>query len=88
MKKAKPKSFGEGEVLLLTNGVMVRILELQFLKDNSNVSLVQFIHHSTPTYQDLSDLYVQMNLGNSNEILTMFYSTRSIHLRLNQLKDI
>lgn len=74
-----------GDILILLDGRMLRILHLD---ESSDVMNVQFIDKDDSNYLIQTGLYVQDNLGTEPAVIAMFNAARSIHTRLNQLAKV
>ena len=69
-----------GDVLLLSDGRMVR--KLEDLGTEFSVR-VQFIDKNSESFIGLETLEIECNLGQSPEVVSNFYSGWSVHVRLN-----
>ena len=74
-----------GDVLLLGNGQMLRIIQKDAEIEHIREGIVQFIDKTEETYLDLANLDIGANLGNSPEVVATFYSTWGLNLRLNRM---
>lgn len=75
-----------GDVLLLEDGRMVRILEKDSGIEHIREGRVQFADYWPETYLDIETLEVEANLGSSPEVVASFYSAWSIHKALNRIE--
>lgn len=75
-----------GDVLILSDSRMCRVIDL----DNEiaglpDVSTVQFINRNQETKIPLRVLKEGENLGQEPEVVASFYSTWSLHVRMNNM---
>lgn len=84
--KKKSLSFEKGDILLLDNGRVVRIEDIGSLTGSVDDQLMlQYIDRDGMSYEfDPYALDIERNLGQSEAVLSSFYSARSVHLRLNR----
>jgi len=71
-----------GDVLLLQDSRMARIIEKDSGIEHIKEGIIQFADMLEETYMDLEKLTVEENLGNSPQVVATFYSTWSVHARL------
>lgn len=74
----------DGDVLLLQDSRMLRIIQKDPQIDQIMVGIVQFVDKNEESYVDFDTLEVQENLGNSSEVVAGFYFSWGIHVRLNK----
>ncbi len=86
MKKSNIE-YKAGDVLLLLDGDMIRIIETENSHFRNSYTLI-YIHDYITWHMHISMLKVEKNLGQSSEVLAAFYATRSLHMRLNKLKNV
>lgn len=77
----------DGDILLLYNGNLVKILEVKSMEWNE-MSNTQFMDKDEYSFSDIEDLHIHRNLGQSPEVYATFAAARSIHLRLNALNKV
>jgi hypothetical protein len=87
MTKRKKGNFSEGDILMLPNDRMIHVQYISAPHCPDYV-LVDYVDSSEIGYLDPEKLEHAMNLGSSKEVLATFWATRSIHVRLNRIKDI
>jgi hypothetical protein len=80
--------FHDGDILLLVDGRILRVMDTKSFGSSSNMGLVQFIDRSDQTYIDLDTLDIESNLGSSGAALANFHAIHGIHLRLNNLSKV
>jgi hypothetical protein len=80
--------FQEGDILLLVDGRILRVLDTTSLGSLSDMILVQFIDRSESTFVDKNTLDIESNLGRSGAALANFHAIHGIHLRLNNLSKV
>lgn len=80
--------FSEGDILLLTDGRILRVVDTTSFGSDSNMMLVQFIDRSEQSYIERDNLDIESNLGNSGAALANFHAIHGIHLRLNRLNGV
>lgn len=87
MKKSLYNGLEIGDVILLSDGRLARVTsELKKFSSGMEYFMLQFIDMSGEAMQeDDGTLDIERNLGQSEEILSNFYTTRSIHMALDDL---
>lgn len=73
-----------GTVLLLMDGRMLRIVE----KRKDGLSAVQFLDRDEESFIELNKLHIERDLGQDDQVVASFYTSRSIHLRLNRMNKV
>lgn len=81
MKKQK---FVEGDVLRLTNHILVRVIDEE-APGWGDAVLVQDIQKPDLECVERERLFIIENLGQTPAVLASFYAARSVHLRINSL---
>jgi hypothetical protein len=78
----------EGDVILLTDGRLTRVVSpLHKGTTFEDYFMLQFIDANGEHLQlDDNTLDIERNLGQSEGVLSSFYTARSIHIRLNNTK--
>lgn len=79
--------FENDDILLFKNGKMAQIIEKSVRGMEKSSSLL-FIDEEGFSYKEIKNVDILENLGHSPGVLCNFCSTRSIHLRLNQLSKV
>lgn len=74
----------DGDVLLLMDGRMLRVMEMR--KDGLNA--VQFLDRDEESYIAFDKIHIEGNLGQNDYVIASFYTSRSIHLRLNRMNKV
>jgi hypothetical protein len=78
--------FDNGDMLKFYDGRILKLLEK--IDPNTKLSIVQFIDRRDPTWMRLDESVMEINLGQSKEVIASFDTARGIHLRLNKMKGI
>lgn len=82
---AKKPSYKEGDVLLYL-GDLLRVDSLPAA--THSMAMIEHIENEGVSYFEIKEPNIQLNLGQSSEVLATFYATRRIHSRLNRFKGI
>ncbi len=81
-------SVRNGDVILLSTGNMIRIVELES-EEMGDFSRVQWVTNDGDRLMNLKELHIfDKNLGQSMSVLASFYAARSVHERLNKLSKV
>lgn len=72
----------DGDVLLLTDGRLMKVLET---KTAIGMTCVQYVDSDNFSYVSADDLDIGHNLGQGPIILAHFHGLHSIHVRFNRL---
>lgn len=78
----------KGDILLLSNGRLARIISDVSDSYVKGLMEIQFLDRDEPSFMDPEDLDVEENLGSGSATLCQFYTARSIHLRLNRMNKV
>jgi hypothetical protein len=80
--------FENGEILLLIDGRILKVVDSHSFGKDSTMIQVQFIDRSESSFIDADSIDVESNLGNSGAALANFHAIHGIHLRLNRLNGV
>lgn len=72
----------DGDVLLLEDSRLLRVIQKDAGIEHIREGIVQFIDKNHESYVDFENLSILQNLGNSPEVVANFYAAWGIHVRL------
>jgi hypothetical protein len=80
--------FQNGDILLLTDGRILRVVDNESFGSSSDMMMVQFIDRNENSFVDKDTLDIEANLGRSGAALANFHAINGIHVRLNKLGNV